>query len=72
MPIHHPVNLYILISNLIQHYIIPANHILIIRPEADSLGKIRPHIWKLLYILKSAEELSSEELSHYRSGSSTD
>ena len=51
MPIHHPVNLHILFSNLIQHNIILANHILIIRPEADSLSKIRSHIRKLLYIL---------------------
>ena len=69
MPIHHPVNLYILISNLIQHYIIPANHILIIRPEADSLGKIRSHIRKLLYILKSGIYLLNGFYCHFLSSS---
>ena len=69
IPIHHPVNLYILVSNLIQHYIIPANYILIIRPEADSLSKIRYHIGKLLYILKSGIYLLNGFYCHFLSSS---
>lgn len=65
MPIHHPVNLHILFSNLIQHNIIPTNHIFIIRPEADSLGKISSHIRKLLYILKSGIYLPNGLYSHF-------
>lgn len=65
IPIHNPVNLHIFFSNFIQHNIIPANHILIIRPEADSLGKISSHIRKLLYILKSGIYLLNGVYCHF-------
>ena len=54
IPVHHPVNLYILVLNLIQHYIISTNYILIISSKADPLSKIGSHIRKLLYILDSS------------------
>ncbi len=65
MPIHHPVNLHILFSNLIQHNIIPTNHIFIIRPEADPFSKISSHIVKLLYILNSSIYLLNSLYCHF-------
>lgn len=69
IPIHNPVNLHILFSNLIQHNIIPANHIFIIRLEADSLSKTSPHIGKLLYILNLSIYLLNGLYCHFFSSS---
>ena len=65
MPIHHPVNLHILFSNLIQHNIIPTNHIFIIRSEANPFSKISSRIGKLLYILNSSIYLLNGVYCHF-------
>ena len=65
IPIHYPVNLHILIPNLIQHHIISGNRILIIRPEADSFRKVSSHIRKLLYILDSSIYLLNGFYCHF-------
>lgn len=65
IPIHSPANLHIFFPNLIQHNIIPANHIFIIRPETDPLSKISSHIGKLLYILNSSIYLLNGLYCHF-------